>query len=153
MMIHSVERTDTRIIDPEQCPFEVMLAPSMIQEINCLVAMHHRLITPVGVIEGSRGLSEATPPDIVAGQIVDPEGITADAICDLLRDRKRRMRTRPGGCPSGQTPGYHLRSLQDQNQISANDCEAFIGSSMICFDGTIANNPSHVSSIDHSTQV
>jgi hypothetical protein len=50
------------------------------------------------VIEGSRGLSEAAPPDID---------------CDLLRDRKHRVRTRPGVCPSGQTPGYHLRSLQD----------------------------------------
>ena len=49
---------------------------------------------------------------------------TADAICDLLRDRKHRMRTRPGVCPSGQTPGYHLRSLQDQSQTSANCCEA-----------------------------
>jgi len=39
----------------------------MIQEIDNLVVTHHRLITPAGVIEGSRGLSEATPPDIVAG--------------------------------------------------------------------------------------
>ena len=47
----------------------------MIREIDNLVVTQHRLITPVGVIEGSRGLSEATPPDIVAGHIVDPEAI------------------------------------------------------------------------------
>jgi hypothetical protein len=75
------------------------LAPSIIREIDNLVVTHHRLITPVGVIEDSRGLSEATPPDVVAGYIVDPEGITADS---------RR----------------NLRSLQDQSQISANYCEA-----------------------------
>jgi hypothetical protein len=50
----------------------------MTQEIDSLVVTGRRLITPVGVIEGSRGLSEATPPDI-AGYIVDPEGITADS--------------------------------------------------------------------------
>ena len=60
----------------------------MIQEIDNLVVMHHCPITPVGVKEGSRGLSEATPPDIVAGQIVDPEGITADS--------KRNLRSPPG---------------------------------------------------------
>jgi hypothetical protein len=59
---------------------------------------------------------------------------TADVICDLLQDRKHRMRTRPGVCPSGQTPGYHLRSLQDQSKISANHCEAtfqLIGSCVV----------------------
>jgi len=39
----------------------------MTQEIDNLVVTGRRLITPVGVIEGSRGLSEAKPPDIVAG--------------------------------------------------------------------------------------
>ena len=51
----------------------------MIPEIDNLVVAYHRLITPVGVRACSRGLSEATPPDIVAGYIVDPEGITADS--------------------------------------------------------------------------
>jgi hypothetical protein len=46
---------------------DLSLDPSVSQEIDNLVVTHHRLITPVGVIEGSRGLSEATPPDIVAG--------------------------------------------------------------------------------------
>jgi len=64
------------------------LAPSIIQEIANLVVTYHRRITPVGVIEGSRGLSEAKPPDIVAGYIVDPEGITADS--------RRNLRSPPG---------------------------------------------------------
>ena len=50
--------------------------------------MQHRLITPVGVIEGSRGLSEANPPDIVTVYLVDPEGITAD--------NRRNLRSPPG---------------------------------------------------------
>jgi hypothetical protein len=45
----------------------------MIHEIDNLVVPHQRLITPVGVIEGSRGLSEATPPDIV---FLELEGLT-----------------------------------------------------------------------------
>ncbi len=64
------------------------LAPSIIREIDHLVVTHHRLITPGGVLVGSRGLSEATPPDIVAGYIVDPEGITADS--------RRNLRSPPG---------------------------------------------------------
>jgi hypothetical protein len=60
----------------------------MTQEIDSLVVTGRRLITPVGVIEGSRGLSEATPPDIVAGYIIDPEGITADS--------GRNLRSPPG---------------------------------------------------------
>ncbi len=40
---------------------------SISREIDNPVVAHHRLITQEGVIEGSRGLSEATPPDIVAG--------------------------------------------------------------------------------------
>jgi hypothetical protein len=52
---------------PNKCCDPCGLSPSMIHEIDNLVVTHHRLITPVGVIEGSRGLSEATPPDIVAG--------------------------------------------------------------------------------------
>jgi hypothetical protein len=39
--------------------------PKPTQEIDNLVFTHHRLITPIGVTEGSRGLSETTPPDIV----------------------------------------------------------------------------------------
>jgi hypothetical protein len=55
------------------------LALSISDDVDGCVVTHHRLITPIGVTEGSRGLSEATPPDIVAGYIVDPEGITADS--------------------------------------------------------------------------
>ena len=58
------------------------------QEMDYLVVTHHRLITPIGVIEGSRGLSEATPPDIVAGYTIDPEGITSDS--------RRNLRSPPG---------------------------------------------------------
>jgi hypothetical protein len=67
---------------------DLSLDPSVSQEIDNLVVTHHRLITPVGVIEGSRGLSEATPPDIVAGYTIDPEGITADS--------RRNLRSPPG---------------------------------------------------------
>jgi hypothetical protein len=70
-------------------------------------------------------LSEATPPDIVAGYIVDPEGITADSRLNLRSPSgsKTSNATRPGVFPSGQTPGYHLRSLQDQSQVPVNGCE------------------------------
>jgi len=77
------------------------LAPSIIQQIDNLVVTHQRLITPVGVIEGSRGLSEAKPPDIVAGYIVDPEGITADGRRNLRSPPRSRTShaNETGGVP------------------------------------------------------